>query len=267
MAAFPTSPLGPPPRRGNFVTNVSTFFGFFRWAFMPLGLFALVAVGVHAAADTLDDRILWLLDHADALFDGLFARFEATQSLVHWVGIEQRTLFSRAVTLGWEIAADLAVALPLFGYREEDPKAKARALTLLPKTRTWRGLFKKLVARPTSMRLLRPLATLSLVLAGACAIARMVQGALYFSLREGVLGDDVAGPAARVAALGALFLVLATLGWRAVLRNLQHADAVSEEAAKNRFRAMTAGWLGSAVVAPLALAALIDASPLLSFFR
>ena len=35
--------------------GVSRFFGAFRWAFMPLGLFALVAVGVHAAADVVDD--------------------------------------------------------------------------------------------------------------------------------------------------------------------------------------------------------------------
>ena len=59
------------------LTRISSFFGYFRWLFMPLGLMALVAVGVHAAADTVDDRLLWLVQGLDAWMDGHFARVDA----------------------------------------------------------------------------------------------------------------------------------------------------------------------------------------------
>ncbi len=37
------------------ITGVSRALAAFRWIFMPLGLFALIAVGVHAGADVIDD--------------------------------------------------------------------------------------------------------------------------------------------------------------------------------------------------------------------
>jgi hypothetical protein len=50
-----------------------------------------------------------------------------------------------------------------------------------------------------------------------------------------------------------------------VLRNLQHADAACEaEGGKGAFRR---GLVGCAVVVPLAVAAAVDASPVLSFLR
>ena len=45
--------------------------------------------------------------------------------------------------------------------------------------------------------------------------------------------------------------------WRAVLRNLQHADTVSEEHVRTRLQALSHGLLGSALAVPLALAALL----------
>ena len=70
----------------------------------------------------------------------------------------------------------------------------------------------------------------------------------------------------RIMALGALGLVLGSLGWRAVLRALQHADQECEKRAAKRGGPLTAGLIGSALALPLALAALLD-TPLLSFFR
>ena len=74
--------------------------------------------------------------------------------------------------------------------------------------------------------------------------------------------------AARGLALGALVGILATLGWRAVLRNLQHADTASEENMPRLVAgALATGSSGSALAVPLALAAALDASPVLSFLR
>ena len=243
---------------------------------MPLGLTALIAVGVHAAADTVDDRLLWLVQQLDAWFDALLARTESLQSWVDAIGSREQTVIARSVTLGWELAADLAIAVPALGYSEASPSAFKRE--------SWRTLIQRLNLQPTPMRIFRPAVTGIFALAGAYAIARMVEGALFLSLRAGITPESVAGPLSRAFAFGAFLLVSTAFGWRAVLRALQHADAACtpEDAlravdklamisgtkklprAKNPW---TVGLLGSAIAAPLALAALLEALPLLSFFR
>lgn len=261
-------PLTPPAKPSGPLSGLSRFIGGFRWAFMPLGLLSLIAVGVHAAADTLDDRLLTLVDMADAAFDRLVGASSVTEGLVNLISLEQRTLIARALALGWELYVDLILALPALGYREskakeEEPWRKYLAQDTRP---TWRQLFARSVRKPTTMRWTRPLATAAVVLAGTCAVARLLQGTVYLAWRE-LLGENAADMAARGLALGALVGILATLGWRAVLRNLQHADTASEENVRNRLQALSFGLAGSAVAVPLALAALLDASPVLSFLR
>nr|WP_225937378.1 hypothetical protein [Myxococcus sp. RHSTA-1-4] len=235
---------------------------------MPLGLLALVAVGVHSAADTLDDRLVALVDRVDASFDGLVGRYDVTAPMVEWVSLELRTRIARGLALAWELAADLVLALPALGYRETRAPAPAEAWRMAmgnaPARPSWRALWARCVRRPTPMRWLRPLATAAVALAGACAVARLIQGTVYLSWRE-LMGDGAADVLARGLAVGALVGVLVTLGWRVVLRNLQHADAACEvEGGKGAFRR---GLLGCAVVVPLAVAAVVDASPVLSFLR
>ncbi|XXF81650.1 hypothetical protein P2318_25500 [Myxococcaceae bacterium GXIMD 01537] len=236
---------------------------------MPLGLVALVAVGVHAAADTLDDRLLSLVDRLDSAFDALVGRSRATESLVDLVSLERRTVIARGLALTWELLADLLLALPALGYRESAAPAPAaepwRALVKEPRP-TWRALFLRCLRRPTTMRWARPLATAAVVLAGACAVALSVQGTAYLSWRE-LFGDRAADLVARAVALGALVGILLSLGGRAVLRNLQHADASCEAHVRGWRQAFSHGLVGSALVLPLALAAVLDAAPLLSFLR
>lgn len=258
------------------LTRISSFLGHFRWLFMPLGLTALIAVGVHAAADTVDDRFLALVQGLDAWLDGHFAKVEALQSWVDAFGSREQTLVARSLTLAWELLADLILAVPLMGYREQAPSAFKRE--------TWKTLVQRLNQQPTPMRILRPAVTGIFALAGAYAIARMVDGALFLSLRAGVAPAAVAQPLARVLALGAFVHVSIAFGWRAVLRSLQHADAACMPAAaisaadalaqlagkKKPAKARgpwTVGIVGSAILVPLALAALLEALPLLSFFR
>lgn len=258
------------------LTRISGFLGYFRWLFMPLGLLALIAVGVHAAADTVDDRLLALVQQLDAFFDALFARTESLQSWVDRIGSREQTLIARSLTLAWELAVDLAIALPALGYREAASKSFNQE--------SWRALLQRLKAQPTPMRVLRPLVTGVFALAGAYAIARMVEGALFLSLRAGVAPDAIASPLARAFAFGAFVLVAIAFGGRAMLRALQHADEVCAPklalSASDRLAMMsgqkkpprsknawTAGLVGTALALPLALAALLDALPLLAFFR
>ena len=256
------------------LTRISSFLGYFRWLFMPLGLVALIAVGVHAAADTIDDRLLAAVQALDAWLDGWFAQVESLQPWVDRIGSREQTMIARSLTLAWELSADLTVVVPLLGYREGAPSAF--------KKETWRTLLERLNQQPTPMRLIRPIVTAIFALAGAYAIARMVDGALFLSLRSGVAPDGLAQPVARAFAFLAFLHVSIALGWRAVLRALQHADAsctsvaptaadrlalLSGQKKPKKNRRWTVGLTGSVIAAPLALAALLDALPLLSFFR
>jgi hypothetical protein len=228
---------------------------------MPLGLCCLSAVGVHAAADTIDDRILWLVDHADALMDSAFASWRVTEPLVNLVGIEQRTLFARMVTFIWELAVGALIAIPALGYAEE----KAPRLSATSRPRAFRALIMRAVREPTQVRLLRPLMTFAFVIAGACAIARMVQSALFLWLRRGPGGAEWAEPFARLLAIAVLVLVVA-FGLRAVSRSLQQADAMSG-ASGGLLARLRIGLIGSVLILPMALAAFLYASPVQSFFR
>lgn len=275
VARLPSTSKTAPSKRSG-LQRISSFLAAFRWAYMPLGLLALIAVGVHAAADTVDDRLLAVIEAADAFFDSIWAR---TESLSHWVNVvepHECTMLARGITLAWELCVDLAIGLPMLGYREvEAREAKLRG--------GWKETLKRLNLQPTPMRLLRPIITGIFSLAGAYAIARMCEGALFVSIKAGALPEGMAFPVARTFAAAAFLLISAAFGGRAVLRALQHADSqqapVTVKAAdqiafitgsakppklKSRF---TVGLLGTALALPLAVAALIDALPLLAFFR
>jgi len=241
--------------------RVSGFFGLFRWAFMPLGLFALVAVGVHAAADLVDDRVLRLVEGLDAWADGLLAQ---TESLAHWVNridSRERTIIARAVALAWELAVDGFIAAPLLGYDEASEPERRFAV----RQETWRTLFSRLNQKPTPMRLVRPFVTAVFVVGGAYAVSRLVESTLFVGLVGDVAPADAAQVLARVLGGLALVLVLGSHGWRAVLRALEHADARCEEAAKSsRAKPWLTGTWGSVLAFPLALALVLEARSLLS---
>ncbi len=239
--------------------GVSRFFAAFRWAFMPLGLFALVAVGVHAAADLVDDRLLRAVEALDAWLDGLLAQADATAAWVNRVDSRERTLIARALALAWELAAAAFVAVPMVGYLEED----AAVGRFASPRETWRTLLRRVNAQPTPMRLVRPLVTAAFAVAGAYAVSRLVEATLFVGLVGDVAPADVAAVLARVGGGLAVALVLLSLGWRAVLRALQHADAACT-AAKQPW---LAGWWGTVLSFPLAVAVLLEAEALLSFLR
>jgi hypothetical protein len=209
-----------------------------RWIFLPLSLCALCAVGAHAAADVVGDRVLSCVDWLGALFDAVASRWSFTAPLVELVGPSQRTFFARAAALAWELSADALIAVPLLDYQE---RAAAAELSLA------QALLRK---RPTLRRLVRPAATVLVAVAGACAVARMVQGSVQLAAHSGVLSH--------LCAAGTLLALLWLLVPRAAFRALEHAD--------QKGRAIAVGLFGSAVLLPMMLAALA-ASPLLSFFR
>lgn len=239
--------------------SISRFFGAFRWGFMPLGLFALVAVGVHCAADFADDNLLRAVEWLDAWLDGLLAQSEATLSLVNRIDSRERTLISRSLALCWELSVDFFIALPSLGYSEVDRGTRKFAF----KQDGWRQRLARLNRQPTPMRLVRPCVTAIFACGGAYAVSRLVESTLFLGLLGDVAPASVAAPLARIAGAASMALVLFSLGWRATLRALEHADAACQ-AAKHPW---SAGWWGSLLALPLALALLLQGQALLSFFR
>jgi hypothetical protein len=224
-----------------------------RWFFLPLALCALVAVGVHTAADVVGELILRMVDAADAAFDSLVGRWALTAPLVDLVGPSQRAFFARGVAFLWELAADALLAVPMLGYDERADEVQR-----------FRQLAAKAWARPTTLRVAYPLATGAVALAGSCAVALLLEGTLHFGLR-GALGA-AANALARGCALAAVLALVGWVAWRAVVHALVRADARSNRIPAGRARAFRVGLPGALLLLPLALAAL-RAAPLLSFLQ
>jgi hypothetical protein len=212
-----------------------------RFVFVPVALCALAAVGVHAAAEVLGDRILWLADAADAVWDAFWSRWSFTTPLVSWIGPAQRIAFARAVALAWELTADAFLAVPLLGYDERANEVKR-----------FRELFARAAKVPTLLRVVRPLATAAVALAGASAAARLLEGTMRLSLHAPSF-------LARGLAVVAVCALVASLAWRSVVHALFRADVAAVR------RPRLSGIASSAIVLPLALAAL-RAGALLSFW-
>ena len=98
---------------------------------------------------------------------------------------------------------------------------------------------------------------------GPDGIARRLAG--IAAAASGLLLALAAGAPLTAALLALLAGVLACLGLRAVVHTLRAADARAP--AERGRAAWTRGLWGTAVVLPLALAALLDAAPVLSFLR
>lgn len=230
---------------------------------MPLGLFALVAVGVHASADLVDDKVLSLVDALDAWADGVLAQWNSTAAWVDRIGPLQRTVIARLVALAWELAVDALVVLPQLGYGEADEHEAKFSF----RKETWRTLFARVNRQPTPMRLVRPFVTAVFVGGGAYAVARLVESTLFVALQADVVTPAVAEGLARGLGAAAMLLVLASHGWRAVLRALEHADAACEARVKLAKSPWAVGLWGSVLSLPLAVALLLQAQNLLALVR
>ena len=225
-----------------------------RWLLLPLSMAALLGVGIHAAADVLSDQFLSLVDRVDALFDSLFSLWSVTAPLVDLVGFSERTFLARSAALVLELIAGLYVALPALGYDEEGGGA---AQALASAKRVW--------ARPALLPLTRVPFTAAFALAGACSVARLSHGSLFSSLR--FLGSSAAQQFAAFGALLVLVGVLAAIAWRAALHELLRTQRLAETLAPTARQRLTRGLFSAALLSPLALAAVLRAAPLASFFR
>ncbi|MFN7134676.1 MAG: hypothetical protein ACK4N5_21535, partial [Myxococcales bacterium] len=189
-----------------------------RWIYFPAAVLAVLALGIHAGADALDDSLLVALDGLDALADAALtavvssvwpafgaspARTEAAVVRVcELVGLEERTRVAQGVAIGLELLADLLIARALLAGGGEGspvkplwppppPKVLARRLAAWTRGR---------IERATLRGLATPAMVLALSLAGACAVAQELQSEV-FGLARRLAPAGIAGGLSRVVAM------------------------------------------------------------------
>lgn len=242
-----------------------------RGLFLPFGLFAVVAVGIHAGSDRVDDLSFLLYDRLDGLVDrvvvGLLGWGGGALGLspervdtwgygfVQLLDLDEKAILARWTALFVELGADLILALPVFlGRREEHSFA-----------RLWLHLRRD----PTILRIVAPLSAALAASSGLFVIARETQAAAFGALDRG-LSAGVASAGARVVAATALVLVTARLALPVVLAAGRWADLQAEQDVlenKSTLVRRRRGWLTALVALPVAALAAFEATPFLGTLR
>jgi len=248
--------------------------GFLGRVLLPLGLFSILAVGLHVGSDRIDDHLFVLFSWLDGFLDGatafvirgvfgLFGSDEA--SIERWtfraaelIDVDVKSLAARWGALFVELAADFILALPVFFHRGEAiPLAELRTL------------LEKMFRDPTVLKFSGPLAVLAAGLAGAIAVSRELQVLSHSQLLRFDPNSDLASFIA--SAIG--FLALSLVAWRVLVPLLIGAVRFADRRSNNdvvlsvpaRTRRLR-GTITALVALPVALLAL-DTTPLLGTLR
>lgn len=219
-----------------------------RSLFIGVGAFALVAIGIHAAADCLDDRIFAAVEALDEWVDHQLARTSFTQPWIDLVGARSLTTFSRSLAMSLELVLDFVIGFSVFAYEQRvgvDHSVSALAREAMRRPTTHRGDGPRLIARFT-----RPALALCFVLAGANAVGRLAQGSLELGLRAKLGGwSTLLG---RIGGLWTLGACIVVLGVDAVAATFARAD--DSDSARGLGRELTV----LAVAMPLAYFAVTE---------
>ncbi len=259
--------------------TITNGFGAHRRLIRRLGAMCLVFLGVHGAADNLDDVVYPVLDALDLAIDNAVASalvwladnggvtpasaIESTESFSTWIDLGEKNRLALIVALICEGGLD-ALLLSLAWGRHD---ASADALGIVDGfVASARALWSAL--RPIDLeRLLVAPTVLSFTLLGALLSALAIEGLVRSTLLRWAPELLFSGP---VAAIGAV-LAMALLVWRfvpdvlqgALLRSHQRAERAREGAlVRSRFAqvarsvrlALRGWWLVLAL--PLAVAGL-----------
>lgn len=193
-----------------------------------LAAFSLVAIGVHAGADCVDDRLLRAATSIDQRLDELFAKWNLTAPLVDVVTVSTLTKASRAAAMVLELLLDVSVGLSVFAYETKSnantgfPNTMQRVAALQMQARQrWRAQ-RRHQAPELIANLTRPLLALVFVLAGANAVGRLTQATVELSLLHKL--GSLAVLLGRLCGLWALGACLVVLGVDAVAAALSNTE-------------------------------------------
>ena len=202
-----------------------------RWLFLPLGLAACVAIGVHAAADALADVLLWRLASLSAWLGDALVELHLASAEALDAGVP--TNAARGLALAWELSADVALALPLFVPLDGGPVARTRLI--------WRAA--------------RAVMVVWFVVCASCALAEIGRAEVFAALMH---ETPDASRLAQLAAWLVLAIVGPTLGLRAVIHAFERPVAA-------RAGGLELVW--ACVVLPLFAASLAEMNALVGAFR
>jgi hypothetical protein len=260
--------------KGGFYSALSGAGGFFGRVLLPLGLFAVLAVGLHVGSDKIDDHLFVIISWLDALFDGaaivviravggIFT--DSAQSIevwtfktIEWIDVDVKSELSRIGALVVELLADFVLALPVFFHRSA--KVKFSELGTY---------FKKTFRDPTLLKLAAPVAVLAAGTAGTFAVSRELQVLTHSRLINLHVEPDIANFIA--SSIG--FIALALVVWRVLIplgigaiefadRRANNDTVLSVPPRTRRLR----GLFTAFVAMPVALIALF-ATPVLGTLR
>jgi hypothetical protein len=247
-----------------FIARVSFFLGRFRALFVPLGLFSILAIGIHSGSDHIDDLAYAWLNVVDAVLDDILAAvirpvwsfFGASDGLtqaaifraVDLIDLGVKDQFARFVALIVEFLADVMLAFPLFFYREREVDLH--------------GILKKTMKDPTVLRVAAPICAALASVAGVLIITREIQVFAHSGLLAIRSAGGFAGWVASLAGLAALVLVTWRLGWVVTVAAIRWAESRAVEDQRNQVpkrKRRIAGWFTAVIALPISVFAFIDA--------
>lgn len=254
------------------LTKLSKTIGLFRGIFLPFGLFAIVAVGIHAGSDCVDNYSFVLYNFLDARLDdlltfvitrayGLFdisVQTTATHTfkVVDFIDLDVKDWAARWTALLVELGADLIFAIPIFRHQSDGTPLREFA------RRTWQDF--------TILRAVAPLAAVFASISGVLVIAREVQVATHTMIVGAPYITRYATKGAAAVGIIALILVTWRLGAAVAGAAMNWADRRAK-LDKERFvterRRRSRGAITAAIILPITFLAVFQATPIIPTLR
>ncbi len=247
-----------------FLARLSVFVGRFRSLFVPLGLFAILAIGIHSGSDHIDDVAYGCLNLMDRLADDILAAMirpvweffganeQTTNAAIFWavdlIDLEFKDQVARSAALIVELLADVMLAAPVFLYRERD-------ISL-------RGIVEKTMRSPTVLRVVAPISGALASVAGVLITTREIQVFTNAGLLSIRAASSFAGWLASAAGLLALVLVSWRLGWVVTVAAIRWAESRALDDERNQVpkrKRWMRGWFTAIIALPISVFAFIDA--------
>lgn len=255
------------------LTKLSKTIGLFRGLFLPFGLFAIVAVGIHAGSDCVDNHAFSLYNFFDARFDELLTwlivrvygfmdvgvQLTATHTFkaVDFIDLDVKDAAARWTALLVELGADLIFAFPIFRHRPDGTPLVEFA------RRTYQD--------PTVLRVAAPLGAIFASIAGVLVIAREIQVATHGMLAgQPVQISQFGTQAAAIAGIIALVLVTWRLGGNALGAAARWADRrakIDRERFSTPRRRKMRGLVTAGIILPITFLAVFQATPIIPTLR
>lgn len=267
------------------------FLGRHRRLFVPLGVLALVALGVHAAADRFDDWTFRLLDAIDHGMEWAFGHFadavlsQSAQAKIDFANLftlHDKEVASRWVALAVELLLDLRLGIGAIGELERDEleyvipgsgvgdRLAAVFGKPLARLKSFGRFARRYLLHTSVEKLYLPVAVFLAVVAGAFALDTTLDNA-FFSLGHR-LPD--AWHAWRWLSPWPAAIASIVVAWRlaipAVVGSLARGEAVMKRDVSSGepfLRRTLRGAWGAALILPILVAGLLAGSPILGWWH